>query len=63
MARFIADCSYCTIVIIGDEEEVVQTASDHVVSMHGLADNPELRERIRATLQPTPRVTRTMYAS
>ena len=61
MARFTADCSHCTIVIIGEEEEVVQTASDHVVSMHGLADNPELREQIRAALEPASRKTATMY--
>jgi hypothetical protein len=61
VARFTADCSYCTIVIIGDEEEVLQAASDHAVSMHGLADNPELREQIRAALEPDSRKTVTMY--
>ena len=51
----------CTLVIIGDEDEVLRTASEHAVSMHGHADNSELRELIRASLEPAPRMTPTMY--
>lgn len=57
MARKMADCrrfeseSDCTLTIIGDEEEVVQTAAAHAVSVHGHPDSPELREQIRAMLE------------
>jgi len=67
MARFMVDCGRfpsegdCTLVIIGDEDEVLRTASEHAVSVHGHADSPELREQIRATLEPAPRETPVMY--
>ncbi|MCR8579754.1 DUF1059 domain-containing protein, partial [Streptomyces sp. Isolate_219] len=35
----------CTLVITGEEEEVVRAASEHAVSVHGHTDSPELRER------------------
>ena len=69
MARFMADCrrfpsdSDCSMLMIGDEDEVLQAASEHAVSMHGHADNSELRELIRASLEPAPRMTPTMYLS
>ena len=58
MARIMADCrrfpseSDCSLVIIGEEDEVLRTASEHAVSVHGHDDSPELREQIRATLEP-----------
>jgi predicted small metal-binding protein len=53
-----ADCrrwpseSGCSLVIIGEEDEVVRAASEHAASVHGHEDNDELREQIRATLEP-----------
>ena len=58
MTRVMADCrrfpseSNCSLVIIGDEEEVVRAATEHSVSWHGHEDTPELAEQIRSTLEP-----------
>ena len=58
MARKMADCrrfpseSNCSLTILGEEEEVVQTAAEHAVSVHGHDDSPELREQIRGLLEP-----------
>ena len=57
MARKMADCRRfesemdCTLTIIGEEEEVVEAAAQHAVSVHGHADSPELRDQVRATLE------------
>jgi predicted small metal-binding protein len=57
MARKMADCrrfpseSNCTLTIIGEEEEVLRTAAEHAVSVHGHEDTPELREEIRGMLE------------
>lgn len=57
MGRKVADCrdfpseSGCTLMIAGEEEEVVRAASEHAVSVHGHADSPELRAQIRAMLK------------
>jgi len=56
--RKIADCrrfeseNGCTLTIIGEETEVVDTAAAHAVAAHGHADGPELREQIRSMLEP-----------
>lgn len=56
--RKIADCrrfeseSNCTLTIIGEEDEVVNTAAKHAADVHGHADSPQLREQIRAMLEP-----------
>ena len=58
MARKMADCrrwpseSNCSLVIIGDEEEVVRAAAEHAASVHGHDDTPDLREQIREFLEP-----------
>ena len=58
MARKMADCrrfpsdNNCSLVIIGEEDEVVRAAGDHAVSVHGHEDTPEFREEIRAFLEP-----------
>jgi hypothetical protein len=58
MARKMADCrrypseSNCSLVIIGDEDEVVRAASEHAVSVHGHEDTPQLRDDIRGFLEP-----------
>ncbi|MFG2286179.1 DUF1059 domain-containing protein [Streptomyces sp. NPDC048595] len=41
----------CSLVISGEEDEVVRAASEHAVSVHGHTDSPELREQIRSTLK------------
>lgn len=58
MGRVMADCrrfpseSNCSLTIIGEEEEVVSTASEHAVSVHGHEDSDQLREQIRGMLEP-----------
>jgi predicted small metal-binding protein len=58
MARKMADCrrwpseSNCSLVIIGDEEEVVRAAAEHAVSVHGHEDTPELRSQLKDFLEP-----------
>ncbi|MFC9237733.1 DUF1059 domain-containing protein [Streptomyces decoyicus] len=41
----------CTLVISGEEEEVIRAASEHAVSVHGHTDGPELREQIRSSMK------------
>ena len=58
MARYMADCrrwpseSNCSLVIIGEENEVVRAAAEHAASVHGHEDTPELRDRLRSFLEP-----------
>jgi hypothetical protein len=58
MARKMADCrrwpseSKCSLVIIGEEEEVIRAAAEHAVSVHDHEDTPELREQVRDFLEP-----------
>ncbi len=58
MSRLMADCrrwpseTNCSLVIIGDEDEVVRAAAEHAASVHGHADTPELREQLRGMLEP-----------
>jgi predicted small metal-binding protein len=58
MARRMADCrrwpseSKCSLVIIGEEDEVVRAAAQHAASVHGHEDTPELREQVRDFLEP-----------
>ena len=53
MARVIADCRRfasdmnCSLVIIGDEDEVVRAAAEHAASAHGHEDTAEFREQLR----------------
>ena len=57
MARKMADCRRfendfgCTLTIIGEEDEVIRTAAEHAVSVHGHEDSAELRDQIRAMLE------------
>jgi hypothetical protein len=58
MARKMADCrrfeseKNCSLTIIGDEDEVIAAAALHAADAHGHEDTPELREQLRATLEP-----------
>jgi Protein of unknown function (DUF1059) len=58
MERVMADCrrfesdNRCQLTIIGPEDDVVAAAVQHAIASHGHADSPELREGIRAMLEP-----------
>lgn len=58
MTRMMADCrrfpseSNCSLTIIGEEDEVVNAAAEHAVSVHGHQDSPEMREQLRGMLEP-----------
>ena len=58
MARMMADCrrfpseTDCSLVIIGEEDEVVQAAAEHAASVHGHEDNEEHRVQLRGFLEP-----------
>ncbi len=58
MSRKMADCrrwpseSNCSLVIIGEEDEVVCAAAEHAASVHGHDDTPELRDQLRQMLEP-----------
>ena len=58
MSRVMADCrrfpsdTNCSLTIIGEEEEVIQTAAEHAVSVHSHEDTPEFREQLRGMLEP-----------
>ncbi len=58
MSRMMADCrrfesdSNCSLVIIGEEDEVVVAAAEHAASVHGHEDTPEMREQLVAILEP-----------
>jgi predicted small metal-binding protein len=57
MARKTIDCrtmpseSNCTVQISGEEDEVLELAVQHAVSVHGHADDQELRDGLRAALR------------
>jgi plasmid stability protein len=58
MERVMADCrrfesdSQCQLTIIGPEEDVVAAAAQHAAASHGHEHTPELREQLRAMLEP-----------
>lgn len=58
MSRCMADCRRwpseinCSLVIIGEEDEVVRAAAEHAASVHGHDDTPELRRQLREFLEP-----------
>ncbi|MFE6688843.1 DUF1059 domain-containing protein [Streptomyces sp. NPDC057743] len=41
----------CSLVIAGEEEEVLRAATAHAVSVHGHTDSSELREQLRKSLK------------
>jgi predicted small metal-binding protein len=58
MARMMADCrrfpseTDCSLVIIGEEDEVLRAAAEHAASVHGHEDTPEMRQQLREFLAP-----------
>ncbi|MDQ6817309.1 MAG: DUF1059 domain-containing protein [Actinomycetota bacterium] len=63
MARMMADCrrfpseSNCSLVIIGEEDEVARAAIEHAVSVHGHEDTGELRDQLHQLLEPAENYT------
>lgn len=57
MARKFVDCrempsdSKCSLMISGEEEEVVRAATLHAVDVHGHQDTPQFRDQIRHALK------------
>ncbi|MFC5725019.1 DUF1059 domain-containing protein [Streptomyces gamaensis] len=57
MTRKVIDCrkypdeTNCSLTLIGEEEEVLDAASHHAVTVHQHQDSPALREQIRAMLE------------
>ncbi|MFN2519165.1 MAG: DUF1059 domain-containing protein [Jatrophihabitantaceae bacterium] len=57
MTRKVADCRDmpsergCTLTISGEEDEVLDAATQHAVASHQHEDTPELRETIRGGLK------------
>ena len=55
--RKVVDCRLypsdkgCTVSIEGTEEEVLDLATDHAITVHGHTNSPELREQIRAIMK------------
>jgi hypothetical protein len=49
--RFPSETS-CSLVIIGEEDEVIRAAAEHAASVHGHEDTPELRAQLRDFLEP-----------
>ena len=41
----------CSVKISGTEEEVLDTAVQHAVSVHGHKNSPELRDQIKSMLK------------
>jgi predicted small metal-binding protein len=60
MARKYIDCrefpneANCTLAISGTEQEVLDAAVMHAVSVHGHENAPELRETLRGMLKDAP---------
>lgn len=58
MPRMMADCrrwpseSNCSLVIIGEESEVLSAAAQHAADVHGHEDTPEMREQLKQLLEP-----------
>ncbi len=44
--------SGCTLKLEGSEEEVLDAAVVHAISVHGHTESPGLREEIRSLLKP-----------
>lgn len=57
MTRKKADCrkypseANCTLTLTGEEDEVLQAAVEHAVSVHGHEDTPEFRDQLRGLLE------------
>lgn len=56
MTRKVADCRQfpnevgCTLMISGEEQEVMDAAAMHAAAVHGEPDTPEFREQLKTFL-------------
>lgn len=63
MTRMMTDCrrfpseTNCSLVIIGEEDEVARAAADHAIAVHGHPDTAETRAAIRDFLEPAENYT------
>jgi len=63
MSRMMADCrrfasdSNCSLVIIGEENEVKRAAAEHAISVHGHEDTPELHADVSKFMEPAENYT------
>lgn len=63
MARVMTDCRRfpsernCSLVIIGEPDEVERAAVEHAVAVHGHPDTPELREQLHEFIEPAENYT------
>ncbi len=63
MARMMADCrrfpseSNCSLVIIGEEDEVARAAAEHAISVHRHPDTAETRDAVHNFLEPASNYT------
>ena len=59
MGRKVIDCrdfpGDCTLLIAGEEEEVLRAGAEHSISVHGAEDTPELREQVRLVMKDESR--------
>lgn len=59
--RKFIDCSEypseknCTLKLSGTENEVLEAARSHAVSVHGYEDDPELDQKLRSMIKEEPR--------
>ena len=57
MGRKVADCrdfpsdAACTLTIAGEEEEVLDAATQHAITKHGHEDTADLRNSLRGALK------------
>jgi predicted small metal-binding protein len=57
MSRKVADCrdfpseNGCTLTIAGEEDEVMAAAAQHAATVHGHADDDELRTWLKSNLK------------
>lgn len=64
MSRKMIDCrdypsdkeggKQCSLVLAGEEEEVLKAAAQHSVSVHGMEDTPEAKELLHKALKDEP---------
>jgi predicted small metal-binding protein len=55
MSRKVIDCREfpgdCMLTLAGSEEELFRAGVEHMISIHGAKDTPELREQVRSAMK------------
>jgi len=57
MARKMMDCrtipseTGCSLVMAGEEDELLRAATQHAISVHGHRDSPELRRQLKLSFR------------